>query len=82
MGHGTGNGMRKHSRNTSFEWRGSGDRLRRLAPGTFDRNGYFSFEGVFSVETMQAIRMVLTHNQVGTGIQANGPSRHVPLVPA
>ena len=82
MGHGTGNGMRKHSRNTSFEWRGSGGRLRRLAPDTFDRNGYFSFEGVFSVETMQAVRMVLTPNQVGSAIQANDPSRQFPVVPA
>jgi hypothetical protein len=74
--------MRKHSRNTSFEWRGSGDRLCRLAPDTFDRNGSFSFEGVFSVETMQAVRMVLTHNPVGTAIQANGPARQFPVVPA
>jgi hypothetical protein len=73
--------MRKHSRNTSFEWRGSVDRLRRLAPDTYDRNGYFSFEGVFSVETMQAVRMVLTPNQVGSAIQANDPSRQFPVVP-
>lgn len=82
MGHGTGNGMRKHSRNTSFEWRGSGDRLRRLAPDRYDRNGYFLFDGVFSLETMQAVRMVLTHNPVGTAIQANGPARQFPVVPA
>jgi len=74
--------MRKHSRNTSFEWRGSGGRPRRLAPDTYDGNGYFLFERVFSVEAMQTLHMVLTHNQVGTAIQANGPSRQFPVVPA
>ena len=82
MGHGTGNGMRKHSRNTSFERRGSGGRLRRLAPDRYNRNGCFLFDGVFSLETMQTLRMVLTHNPVGTAIQANGPARQFPVVPA
>ena len=74
--------MRKHSRNTSFEWRCSNGALRRLASDPYDRNGYFTFEDVFSLETMQAVPMVLTHNQVSTAIQANGSARQFRVSPA
>lgn len=51
--------MRKHSRNTSFEWRRLGGTLRRMTKDQadqYDRDGYFLLEAVFSADEIQAVR--------------------------